>query len=98
VAKTVEFNCRPDGLCVSGLTAGAATDTSTLKAVAEAVSGTPVVVNTGVNVGNVREQLAIADAAIVGTAFKRDGRFENEADPSRVAALMSEVRALRAAL
>ena len=95
IAKSTIFNCLPDGLCISGLTAGAPTDTSMLKVVKDIAVDTAVVVNTGVNADNVREQLSIADAAIVGTFFKRDGKFENTVDPARVRRLMTEVEALR---
>jgi membrane complex biogenesis BtpA family protein len=95
IARSTIFNCLPDGLCISGLTAGAPTDTSMLKVVKDVAADTAVVVNTGVNADNVREQLSIADAAIVGTFFKRDGKFENPVDPDRVRRLMGEVQALR---
>ncbi len=98
VAKSTVFNCRPDGLCVSGLTAGAPTDTSVLSVVKNNAGDTPVVVNTGVRLSNVKEQLSIADAAIVGTAFKKDSVFENEVELANVVALMAEVKALRAEL
>ena len=97
VARSTVFNSRPDGLCVSGLTAGAPTDTSTLSVVKQNAGDTPVVVNTGVRAENVKEQLSIADAAIVGTYFKQDGKFENSVDKDRVATLMSEVHDLRKA-
>ncbi|WP_221584920.1 BtpA/SgcQ family protein [Microbacterium sp. G2-8] len=96
IARSTVFNCRPDGLCVSGLTAGAATDTSVLKIVKDNAGDTPVIVNTGVNADNIATQFAYADAAIVGTFFKQDGRFENSVDPSRVAALMGAAREARA--
>ncbi|TDK26633.1 BtpA/SgcQ family protein [Arthrobacter crusticola] len=98
IARSTVFNCKPDGLCVSGLTAGASTDSSVLQTVKDNAGDTPVIVNTGVKAANAQEQLRIADAAIVGTYFKRDGVFENEADPRRVAELMSEVAALRKSL
>lgn len=98
ITKSTVFNCQPDGLCVSGLTAGAATDSSVLSLVKRNAGNTPVIVNTGVNAGTAAELLSIADAAIVGTSFKRDGIFENEVDATRVAQLMTEVRALRTAL
>lgn len=98
VARSTVFNCRPDGLCVSGLTAGAATDTSVLRTVKDNAGDTPVIVNTGVNADNVTEQLSIADAAIVGTFFKQDGVFENPVDASRVERLMAEVHELRRGL
>ena len=81
-----------------GLTAGAETDTQVLHRVKEAVGDTPVFVNTGVNPSNVREQLAIADGAVVGTYFKVDGVFENPSDRERTAELMEVVTALRRTL
>ena len=98
IARSTIFNAGPDGLCVSGLTAGAPTDTSALRIVKDAAGDTPVFVNTGVNDRNVAEQLAIVDGAVVGTFFKRDGIFSNPIDADRVAALMSIVRDLRARL
>jgi membrane complex biogenesis BtpA family protein len=98
ITKSTVFNCQPDGLCVSGLTAGAATDSSILVKVKENAGSTPVVVNTGVNDKTAFELLSIADAAIVGTYFKKDGVFENPTDSERVSRLMTEVQRLRATL
>lgn len=92
IARSTVFNTRPDALCVSGLTAGATTDIEHLRTVKAAAGDTPVIVNTGVNRDNVADLLSVADAAIVGTHFKRDGVFENPADPARVAALMHALR------
>ena len=95
VTASTVFATRPDALCVSGLTAGAPTDTQTLTIVKSAAGATPVFVNTGVRAANVADQLAVADGAIVGTYFKQDGVFENAVDPSRVAELMGAARAFR---
>jgi membrane complex biogenesis BtpA family protein len=95
IARSTVFNAKPDALCVSGLTAGAETDTQVLHQVKEAAGETPVFVNTGVNPGNVRDQLAIADGAVVGTYFKLDGVFENPSDRERTAELMRVVTDLR---
>lgn len=95
MTRSTVFNGAPDGLCVSGLTAGAATDTSALKVVKENAGDVPVIVNTGVRPDTVAESLEYADAAIVGTWFKRDGVFANDAEPARVAELMEVVRGLR---
>ncbi len=64
------------------LTAGVQTDLSTLKKVKDAIPDTVVVSNTGVRIENAQEQLSIADGAIVGTALKKDGIFENHVDES----------------
>lgn len=95
MTRSTVFNGAPDGLCVSGLTAGAATDTSTLKIVKENAGDVPVMVNTGVRPETVRESLKYADGAIVGTWFKQDGVFENDAESARVAELMEAVRETR---
>ncbi len=95
IAKSTVFNTRPDGLCVSGLTAGTQTDDRVLRKVKDAVPETPVFVNTGVNLANVEKQLAIADGAVVGTTFKYDGVFENHVDEKRVKAFMDKVKAIR---
>jgi len=98
IARSTVFNAKPDGLCVSGLTAGSATDTDILARVKESAGNTPVFVNTGVTAANVREVLAIADGAIVGTFFKRDGKFENPADSARTSELMKVVVEFRDSL
>lgn len=95
VARSTVFNTGPDALCISGLTAGEETSTATLRLVKDALPEIPVVANTGVHYDNVTEQLNIADAAIIGTAFKRDGLFENSVDVDRVRALIDKVEELR---
>jgi len=95
MTRSTVFNGVPDGLCVSGLTAGAATDTSTLKVVKEHAGDVPVFVNTGVRPDTIAESLEYADGAIVGTWFKRDGVFANDVEPARVAELMGVVQELR---
>ncbi len=98
IARSTVFNTRPDALCVSGLTAGEETSTQVLKLVKDAVPDTPVFANTGVRLDNVEQQLAIADGAIIGTAFKADGCFWNPVDVRRVKAIMDKVKELRAAI
>jgi membrane complex biogenesis BtpA family protein len=95
VAKSTVFNNRPDALCVSGLVAGAETDSQILKNVKDSVPGTVVLANTGVRVENLEIQLSIADGAVVGTTFKYDGKFENHVDQARVKLFMDKVKAFR---
>jgi uncharacterized protein len=95
IAKSTVFNNRPDALCVSGLTAGAETDTQILASVKRAVPETAVLCNTGCRLENVDRQLSVADGAVVGSTFKIDGKFENLVDPTRVKAFMEKVKALR---
>lgn len=95
IAKTTVFNCRPDGICVSGATAGSATDMSVLAAVKEAIPNTVVLANTGCRKDTIEDILRIADAAVVGTTFKYDGKFENQTDVTRVRAFMNVVKDFR---
>ncbi|MCC6447004.1 MAG: BtpA/SgcQ family protein [Armatimonadetes bacterium] len=95
IARSTVFNAGPDGLCVSGLTAGVATSSEALRLVKEVAPETPVFANTGVRVENVEEQLRIADGAVVGTAFKRDGYIWNEVDPRRVKEFMAKARQVK---
>ena len=95
IARSTVFNARPDALCVSGLTAGSEVSTQTLKIVKDVVPQIPVFANTGVNLDNVAEQLAVADGAIIGSAFKVDGNTWNAVDVERVKAIMNKVKAIR---
>ena len=95
IARSTVFNAHPDALCVSGLTAGAETSVQTLEAVKAAVPETPVFANTGVRLDNATDQLAIADGAVIGTAFKQDGNTWNPIDVARVKSMMTRVKAFR---
>jgi hypothetical protein len=97
IARSTVFNARPDALCVSGVIAGSETSTQTLKLVKAAVPDTPVFANTGVRLENVDAQLALADGAVVGTTFKKDGNTWNPTDLQRVKAFMKKVAELRRA-
>ncbi len=98
IARSTEFNNHPDALCVSGLTAGAETDTQILKKVKDSVKRTPVFCNTGCTAANIKRQLSIADGAVCATTFKYDGIFENAVDVKRVKEFMKEVKDFRASL
>ena len=98
IARSTEFNNRPDALCVSGLTAGSETDTQVLSRVKKSVKHTPILCNTGCNKDNIKRQLSVADGAVVATTFKYDGIFENGVDVNRVKAFMAEVKDFRSSL
>ena len=66
-----------------------------LRAVREAVSNVPVFANTGVNIDNVRDILALADGVVIGTHFKVDGDTWNPVDGERVKRFMDVVATLR---
>lgn len=95
IASTTVFNCRPDVLCVSGATAGSATNPETLKRAKSAAKNTPVFANTGCRPNTIESILSVADGAVVGTTFKFDGKFENLTDKNRVKEFMDIVRDFR---
>ena len=95
ITKTTVFNCRPDALCVSGATAGSATDPEILRRAKSAAGDTVVLANTGCRVNTIEKLLSIADGAVVGTTFKYDGKFENQTDVNRVREFMDTVKSFR---
>ena len=95
IAKSTVFNCHPDVLCVSGMTAGVGADMGVLNRVKSAVPACPVFANTGCRTDTIEEIFKIADGAVVGTTFKKDGKFENKAEKSRVIEFMDKVRSIR---
>ena len=94
-AKSAVFSSLADAILVSGPLTGDAVDRSNLKAVREAVRDVPVLANTGVNIDNVRDILAIADGVVIGTHFKVDGVTWNPVDGARVTRFMDAVAKLR---
>jgi membrane complex biogenesis BtpA family protein len=95
LARSTVFNNRPDALCVSGLTAGIEPETQIIDLVKQAVPETPIFANTGVRVDNIEAQLSVADGAITGTTFKREGYIWNEVDARRVKEFMDKVKEYR---
>jgi membrane complex biogenesis BtpA family protein len=95
IARTTVFNNSPDGICVSGITAGSATDTGVLEKVKNAIPDTAVFANTGCKAETIERILKIADGAVVGTTFKTDGDFNMFVEKDRVARFMDIVRKAR---
>jgi membrane complex biogenesis BtpA family protein len=81
-----------DAVIVSGEGTGVAADLTELAQVKEAAGETPVLVGSGVTPATIREVLAHADGAIVGTSLKVDGVATNPVDPARVEALIAAAR------
>lgn len=95
VTKSILFHCFPDGLCVSGSSAGSETDDGVLKDVKAVAGDVPVFCNTGCTAQNVVQKLSAVDGTCVGTAFKAEGKFQNQVDPDRVLEFMDIVRDYR---
>lgn len=98
ITKSLVSHCFPDALCVSGSNAGEETDSSLMRQVKRAAKDVPVFCNTGCTRENIVEKLTLCDGACVGTAFKKDGRFEEFVDACRVKEFMDVVKEYRKSL
>ncbi len=83
---------RADALLVSGSGTGKGTSLDDVLAVKRAVPEAPIVVGSGVTLETVRDTLAVAHGAIVGTWTKFDGRVDRPVDVERVKALVARAR------
>lgn len=81
-----------DGIVVTGAATGVATPLSDLEAARKACS-LPVLAGSGATAASVREVLRAADAVIVGSDLKQDGRWWNPLDPRRIEAFVAAARA-----
>lgn len=87
---------RCDALVVTGAATGEVTATEKLTRFREIVGDdVPLVVGAGVTPALVREQLAVADGAIVGSYLKDTHRDTGTVDRRHVEELMAAVRAVR---
>lgn len=80
-----------DAVVISGSATGKETAPEDVALAKAAANGRPVLVGSGVKASNVGSLLGIADALIVGTSFKRDGRPENPIEPDRVRELIRAI-------
>ncbi len=92
-AKAAEFFLS-DAVIVTGERTGAEASPEEVRAVKAAVA-IPVLVGSGVTLANVGKYLEAADALIVGSYFKADGRWASPLVPERVAEFMRKVAGLR---
>lgn len=76
-----------DGVVVTGSSTGHAADLADLDALADA--GLVRLVGSGITADNLAEYLPRADAFIVGSSLKVDGRWQNPPDPARVRELVA---------
>lgn len=68
--------CGADAIIVTGSAIGMETPIQMIERVKKCV-GVPVIAGSGVNAGNIRTQLSIADGAIIGTSLKEGGVLSN---------------------
>jgi hypothetical protein len=87
-AKDLRHRGLADGIIVSGAETGAEPDRASFAIVREALPDAPILVGSGLSATNAGT-FADADAAIVGTSIKIDGRVEAPVDPDRVARVVA---------
>lgn len=82
-----------DAIIVTGRRTGASPDRNEIALIREAV-GIPLLIGSGLSPDTMGELLPLTDGAIVGSAFKVDGKLENPVDEKRVREFMQLVRAV----
>lgn len=101
IARSVIFKAHPDGLCISASAAGQDVDEALIASVKKAAPEVTVLCNTGCRPDTIARKLSSADAAVVGTYFKENGKLENEhlenlrVDVNRVKEFMQVVYEVR---
>ena len=93
IARDTAYRALADVLIVTGSQTGVQPLLEDLKAVKEAVPDRPLLAGSGVTSANVESFLDLVEGFIVGTAFKKGGRVENEVDISRVEEFMKKIEA-----
>jgi len=84
-----------DAVIITGAATGKQILLDDLKTAKGAAGGSAVIAGSGVDPKNAVAVLGVADAAIVGTALKRNGVVANPVDAERVRELMNVVKSLR---
>ena len=104
IANSTIFKVHPDGLYISASAAGQDVDEDLIASVKAKNPEVVVLCNTGCRPNTIERKLAVSDAAVVGTYFKKDGKLENErlenvrVDVERVREFMNVVFRVREAL
>lgn len=98
--KTVEEDLRDgmrrcDAICVTQDATGQETDMGKIREFRAAIGEYPLIVCAGVTKENVREQLSVADGAVIGSYFKNNYQDLGDVCAEHVTELMAEVRKLR---
>ena len=83
--------CGADAIIVTGSAIGIEPAIKTVERVKGLVK-VPVIAGSGVNSGNIRTQLAIADGAIIGSAMKDSGKIANPISEKLARELMAALR------
>lgn len=80
-----------DAIISTGIVTGKSPSMEEVREVKKAAGDFPVIVGSGVNAVTAKNYLSIADGAIVGSSFKRNGNVMNEIDEARVDQFMKSL-------
>lgn len=83
-----------DGIIITGTSTGKEPSVDDVQ-IAHSVSNLPVIIGSGITVGNLENYWDLADAFIVGSHFKYEGDWKNSISAERVSAFMKKVNELR---
>lgn len=89
-AKTAEFFLS-DGVIITGSSTGKEPSLEEIKLVKQSVS-IPVLAGSGITINNVNTYMEYCDALIIGSYFKKEGKWFNPIDPERVKSLMLKIK------
>jgi membrane complex biogenesis BtpA family protein len=93
VAATLALH-RADGAIVTGSVTGSPPDPEDLRAVRQRTD-LPILIGSGLTVENLADYVELADGFIVGSHFKRQGRWDAPVETPRVRDFMARMRELR---
>jgi len=95
-ARSAAVSSLVDAILIAGPMAGSEPDFSLVQEAKQAVAeDTPVLLNTGARLDNIRQFLSAADGVIVGSSLKVDSYTWNPVDPERVSAFMDLIKQIR---
>ncbi len=89
---------RCDAIVVTGTGTGVGTEISKIREFRSIIGHFPLIIGAGMTPETVKDQLALGDGAIVGSAFKENGKAEGELSEPAVRKFIAEVLSLRNSL
>ena len=94
-ARATAYRGLADALIVTGDETGAVTSGEDLRRARTAVPDRPILIGSGLDIGNIGDLLPLCDGAILGTALKVDGVTEGPVDRLRVREMVARARSLQ---
>ena len=85
---------RSDGIIITGSSTGKEALIDDVKIASQSTS-LPVIIGSGITTDNIENYWDFADAFVVGSWFKFEGKWENSISKERVSLFMKKVKELR---